>query len=69
MITDKILKNLEYDKILKEISKYAKLSGGKEGILAETPRDKFEDSIAMLKFTAEAFAILFVHCEKPLKNA
>ncbi|MFI3129019.1 MAG: endonuclease MutS2 [Bacillota bacterium] len=69
MITDKILKNLEYDKILKEISKFAKLSGGKEGILSETPQTTFEDSVSMLKFTHEAFAILFIHCEKPLKNA
>ncbi|MFI3167440.1 MAG: endonuclease MutS2 [Bacillota bacterium] len=69
MITDKILKNLEYDKILREISKFAKLSGGKDRILSETPCVEFSDSITSLDFTAEAFNILFVHCEKPLKNA
>ena len=68
MITEKILKNLEYDKILKEVAKFAKLSGGSERILSLVPYVDFEECLSQLELTKEAERILFEFCIKPLKN-
>lgn len=68
MITTKIKKNLEYDKILEILSKHLILPSSKKTILSLEPEDSFEKANSSLNFTKEAEKILFHYLRNPLEN-
>lgn len=54
---DYILKDLEFDLIIKEIVKFAVTSGGREKVLQLTPKNKFEDIKNELNLVNEFLAV------------
>lgn len=59
MISDKVLKVLEFDKILSNLSQYAVLEVTKNQILNLKPKYTYEDICFELDKTEEAFTLLF----------
>ncbi|MEG1805672.1 MAG: endonuclease MutS2 [Clostridia bacterium] len=68
MISDKILLNLEYDKILKQLSKFLTLGASKEVLFAQKPQESFDDAAKSLDFTTEMDRVLYFYMRSPLEN-
>lgn len=68
MISDKILNNLEYDKILKQLSKFMILEGAKRELSLVKPEETYDDAKKLLDFTSEADRILYFYMRSPLEG-
>ncbi len=68
MITDKILKNLELDKILSQVAGFAVLEKTKERILSTKPETEFQSVQKALDLTEEADRLLFIHALNPVTS-
>lgn len=62
------LKTLEYDKVLKLVSAYARTSYGKEGVLALSPKTSYYEVKTLLDETEEAQNVLIRFQEHPYEN-
>lgn len=61
MINEKVIKSLEYDKILAETAKFAVLETGKAAILSLRPNSELKSVKIALDKTAEAVKLLFTY--------
>jgi len=61
MISLKVLKSLEYDKILSAISDYAVLGVSKQKLKSSLPADDYYSAVAMLDTTVEADKLLYTY--------
>lgn len=59
MISEKTIKSLEFDKILKTVSSYASLSSAKKALQELTPVSDKQEVLYLLKNTEEAFKLLY----------
>lgn len=58
-MNEKVLKTLEYDKIIEKLSEHASSSGGRSRCLALTPMQSLEEIIAAQKETGDALSRLY----------
>ena len=68
MITNKILNNLEYDKILQKLQSHLILEGSINKVLELKPAETFESAKELLNFTEEADKVLYQNLRNPLEN-
>lgn len=61
MITEKVIKALEYDKVLEKVASYAVSELGKDGVLSLRPSSDIVEVKNSLDKTAEAVKLLFTH--------
>lgn len=68
MITEKILNNLEYDKVLLNISQKLNLSMSKNRLLQTRPCDNYDDAKYLQQLSIEGEIILYHYNRTPLEN-
>ena len=61
MISDKVLKTIEYDKIMLDVSKYAVLNDTKEEIISFVPLTTLAEVKNLLSKTDEAYKYLYTY--------
>ena len=61
MISNKTLKAIEYDKIMKDVASFAVLTKTKENLISFAPLTRLKEVEFLLKHTEEAYKYLYVH--------
>ncbi len=61
MISNKTLKAIEYDKIMKDVASFAVLTKTKENLISFVPLTRLKEVEFLLKHTEEAYKYLYVH--------